>query len=480
MRYGFINNFETTLAAELAAGATTMEISEGGADLSGASADLVYTLTLFDVTSGATEIVYVTGATSNTLTVERGKEGTTDAAWPSGSQVEMRVTAEAVNAFWASSGLTSGGALGALGTGSNASADGAVAIGPDSTASGLRSVAVMAGTAAGEDAMAIGPASSVYAARGIAIFGEVYGADSIALMGGYTGGAGSFSAGAGSNAAGDNAIALMGGSAGGDGSFAWGVGADAYASGAFAAGAGSSAGEGCSAIGPDSVAQYSASFGTGFAASKNAFAAPGTISIGEDAQSQAPAGQSWGKGASSLAPENVASGPWATAPTPYSVALGPYASTANVPGGFQLNALSYLRATPDDTGTYGGPAPSASRRASQQVVIATDPLDLTDDTDTVTLDLPQNTLLFIDTIDVVITGSDSPGGSPEITIGPDDVTPAAYLAATTLTKTAVGERETHSPLVTSGVTSLRVATSTAGTGTTYMAKVILRGYVMEL
>jgi len=213
---------------------------------------------------------------------------------------------------------------------------------------------------------------------------------------------------------------------------------------------------------------------------KNANAAPGTCALGEDAQAQAPAGMAAGKGASSMAPENVALGVGAAAMTPYSVALGPYASNASVPGGFQLNALSYLPATAIDTGTYAAPPATATRRASQQVVIATDPLDLTVGADVVTLDLPANTMLFIDDIDVVITGSTTPGGAPEIQVGTDAVTPADLLAATPVTATVVGERETYSPLIANGVTTLRVATSTAGSGTTYMARVIFRGYVMEL
>lgn len=107
-------------------------------------------------------------------------------------------------------------------------------------------------------------------------------------------------------------------------------------------------------------------------------------------------------------------------------------------------------------------------------------LDLTVAGAAVTLSLPANVVTLPDAFDVVIVESDTPGGTPEIQIGPDDVTPAAYLAATPVTKTAVGGRETHTPLVTDGITALRVSVVTAGTGTAYKVKVVARGYVMEI
>lgn len=510
MRYAFLNNFSQILAADLAAGATTLTLDGGGSLLSNASADLVYTLTLVEKNGDGKEvgweIVHVTGASGNDLTIERGKEGTTDAAWPTGTQVGMRVTAGVMDSLmWTllvkgvatGSGIAIGGedaadlvaAAGAyadrsmaLMPGSEATETDAFAAGNGSGAYGVRAFALAAGSAYGDDATAVGVGS------------ESYGNRSCALAGGYAYADDSFAAGLNARATGLQSAALFGGQATGDESFAWGDGAiasgfgaialcsaaDAYGDRAVSIGFSATAGEDSIAIGSGASATQGAGTGTGMALGKNASAAPGTCAWGEDAQAQAPAGMAAGKGASSMAPENVAWGVGAAVMTPYSVALGAYARNANVPGGFQLNAISYLPATPDDTGTYAGPPPSATRRASQQVVIATDALDLTDDTDAVTLALPPNTMLFIDAIDVIITGSDTPGGSPEITVGPDAGSPAAYLAATPVGKTAVGERETYSPPVTDGVTSLRVATTTAGTGTTYQAKIVFRGYVMEL
>ncbi len=98
MRYGFVNNFEQTLAADLAAGATTMTLDGGGALLAGASADYRYKLTLIQTDAYGNEthreIVDVTAASGNDLTVVREQEGTTELApWPSGTTVQARVTA---------------------------------------------------------------------------------------------------------------------------------------------------------------------------------------------------------------------------------------------------------------------------------------------------------------------------------------------------------------------------------------------------
>ena len=88
-------------------------------------------------------------------------------------------------------------------------------------------------------------------------------------------------------------------------------------------------------------------------------------------------------------------------------------------------------------------------------------------------------MMFVDAFDVVIVEASGATGAPEIQIGPDDADPADYLAATVITKTAMGGRETFEPLTSDGVTTLRVSVVTAGTGT-LSAKVVVRGYVMEI
>jgi len=391
MRYGFINKFGQTLAADLAAGATTMTLDGGGSLLSSASADLVYALTLVEKDADGVEvgweIVHVTGASANDLTITRGQEGTADAAWPSGTTVELRLTAASLN-----NGLFDASATEVeLGGGQVVeAADYGVAIG------------VLSYTAAIEG-VSIGRNASVWSDYAIAIGRD---AESSSMYG--------IALGRNSSTEGDHYASAIGNSS-------W-------------------AGSNCAtALGADARVRSSA---------------PGSSALGFDA--------------------TVASG------VTGGLALGSL-SFVSVDGGCVIHALPYLPAAPIDDSYYLTlTAANATRRSAPQVALQTDILDLTDANAVVTLDLPPNTLLFIDAIDIVIVGSDAPSGSPEISIGPDDVTPAAYLAATPVGKTIVGERETHAPIIANGVAALRVATSTAGTGTTYQARAIFRGYVMEL
>lgn len=105
MRYGFLNNFQQTLAAALGEGATTLSLNDGGAQLADASTDYRYKLTLIQRDAFGTEthreIVDVTAASGNDLTIEGAKEGTTRLAggWPSGTAVEARVTAEVMGSL---------------------------------------------------------------------------------------------------------------------------------------------------------------------------------------------------------------------------------------------------------------------------------------------------------------------------------------------------------------------------------------------
>lgn len=91
----FINNWSTTLSADLLIDATSCEVPEIEADkLVGAGH---YLLTLDD---GATvEIIKATSITAGTITIERGQEGTAAADWPTGTVIEARVTAGDMVAF---------------------------------------------------------------------------------------------------------------------------------------------------------------------------------------------------------------------------------------------------------------------------------------------------------------------------------------------------------------------------------------------
>jgi len=92
----FKNNTWGQLASQLTAGATTATLTAGH-NFTDPGTDW-YLATLIGVT-GTTEtsweIVKVTDVSTNTLTIVRAQEGTTDATWPAGTRIELRLTAGA-------------------------------------------------------------------------------------------------------------------------------------------------------------------------------------------------------------------------------------------------------------------------------------------------------------------------------------------------------------------------------------------------
>lgn len=86
-----INNYSTTLAADLAAAATSCTVAAGdGAPLAGASAANPYHLTL--ASGGKLEVVAVTAVAGDVLTIVRAQEGSSDQQWLTGMPLEARVT----------------------------------------------------------------------------------------------------------------------------------------------------------------------------------------------------------------------------------------------------------------------------------------------------------------------------------------------------------------------------------------------------
>ncbi len=204
MRYGFVNNFEQTLAVELAAGATTMTLDGGGALLTGISSTFRYRLTLIEEDAEGVEIGYelvdVTAASGDDLTIVRAREGTSDQLWPAGSRVALRITAAVANEFlqndariiWGGTfvsadpvpqgvvNLAYGGFITAegpqvaigddvynygnqgvsIGFDSNVQDDNGIAIGTDVTAE-LRALSMGQGLYAAADAVAIGSADAL-------------------------------------------------------------------------------------------------------------------------------------------------------------------------------------------------------------------------------------------------------------------------------------------------------------------------------
>lgn len=113
-----------------------------------------------------------------------------------------------------------------------------------------------------------------------------------------------------------------------------------------------------------------------------------------------------------------------------------------------------------------------------QVIIQGTAIDLTVAGDSTTIAIPSGYVMYVDHIDLIVATSDTPGGTPSIEAGPDGVTPDTYLANSPINVTALGDREVFTPIVTAGVSQVRVAVNTAGTGTAYSVTPILRGYLM--
>lgn len=92
----YVNNWRTALTAQALAGDGTMTVPAADAALiSNASAEDFYLLTLEDDQDNR-EIVRVTAANGVTgeMTVMRAQEGFSARDWPSGTLIEMRVTAQ--------------------------------------------------------------------------------------------------------------------------------------------------------------------------------------------------------------------------------------------------------------------------------------------------------------------------------------------------------------------------------------------------
>jgi len=90
----FKNNAISSLAADITAGSLTISLSAGDGALFPAPDVYEYAvLTLRNIATNTREIVHCTGRTSDTLTIERGQESTTPAAFSAGDEVSMQITA---------------------------------------------------------------------------------------------------------------------------------------------------------------------------------------------------------------------------------------------------------------------------------------------------------------------------------------------------------------------------------------------------
>ena len=198
-----------------------------------------------------------------------------------------------------------------------------------------------------------------------------------------------------------------------------------------------------------------------------------SVSVGGYAETSEDFSVSIGAHAQTSASSSVALGAFADASGEHSVALG-RGATATIDGGFRVGVMPYLAKS-----VINGAA-SHRKNTGTAAVFALDEISLSSGSDFADLDLPENTILLIDSLDWITTVSDAPGGAPEIQVGTDATDNDTLLPATALIATGLHERQTFTPTHSNGVTSVHVSVAVAATGTAQAGKLVVRGYVMEV
>jgi hypothetical protein len=87
------NNASSLLASGITNVSTTVTVTAGQGALFPAISAGQYSVATMEDTSGNIEVVYITGRTTDTMTITRAQEGTTALSFASGSRFELRVTA---------------------------------------------------------------------------------------------------------------------------------------------------------------------------------------------------------------------------------------------------------------------------------------------------------------------------------------------------------------------------------------------------
>lgn len=97
MAIQFANNAATTLFSSVTVFDSQIVVSPGGGALfPNAGSSNYFMVTVVDKTTSTLEIMKVTKRSGDTFTVVRAQEGTTARAFPSGSPVELRLTAQSI------------------------------------------------------------------------------------------------------------------------------------------------------------------------------------------------------------------------------------------------------------------------------------------------------------------------------------------------------------------------------------------------
>lgn len=95
----FANNASSNLASPITSQSTQLTISSATNFPVAVSGVSFFALTISNATNTVYEIVYVTNRQGTLLTVNRGQEGTTPLAWPTGSIVYASFTAQTFQSF---------------------------------------------------------------------------------------------------------------------------------------------------------------------------------------------------------------------------------------------------------------------------------------------------------------------------------------------------------------------------------------------
>ena len=103
-RFQVLNNYSTTLASSVTSGATSMDVTDASRIPASVSSTRPLALTLAPPNEPSPdlsqlEIVYVTAKNGSTLSIERGKDGTSAKDWSSGDPVEGRLPAAIIEQF---------------------------------------------------------------------------------------------------------------------------------------------------------------------------------------------------------------------------------------------------------------------------------------------------------------------------------------------------------------------------------------------
>lgn len=99
--YVFANNASTKLSAPISSTDTSLTVTSGtGGRFPALTTGQVFTITMVDAaTNTLTEIMLCTAISGDTMTVERGQEGTTALAWSAGDFVANFITAGTASIF---------------------------------------------------------------------------------------------------------------------------------------------------------------------------------------------------------------------------------------------------------------------------------------------------------------------------------------------------------------------------------------------